>query len=66
MPTGTVNGSIRPRVMILQAQGGGKDVFSSYLGGERAGPKSLNEGRAIEFELVLSRGKTSGENPRVR
>jgi hypothetical protein len=33
---------------------------------ERAGPSSLNEGRALEFEPVSNRGKTSAENLRVR
>ena len=51
---------------ISSSLSGGKDVFCSYLGIERAGLRSLNEGRAIEFELVSSRGKTSAENLRVR
>jgi cold shock protein len=33
---------------------------------ERAGLSSLNEGQAIEFELVSSRGKTAAENLRLR
>jgi len=33
---------------------------------ERAGLTSLNEGQAIEFELVSSRGKTSAEQLKVR
>jgi len=33
---------------------------------ERAGLSSLNEGQAVEFELVSNRGKTSAENLRVQ
>ena len=33
---------------------------------ERAGLSSLNEGQAIEFELVSNKGKTSAENLKVR
>ena len=46
--------------------GGGKDVFVHISAVERAGLRSLNEGQAIEFELVSSKGKTSAENLRVR
>ena len=67
MPTGTVKwfnpskgyGFIRP-------QGGGNDVFVHISAVERAGLSSLNEGQAVEFELVSNRGKTSVENLRVR
>jgi len=67
MPTGTVKwfnpskgyGFIRP-------QGGGNDVFVHISAVERAGLSSLNEGQAIEFELVSNRGKTSAEKLRVR
>ena len=67
MPTGTVKwfnptkgyGFIRP-------QGGGNDVFVHISAVECAGLSSLNEGQAVEFELVSNRGKTSAENLRVR
>ena len=67
MPTGTVKwfnptkgyGFIRP-------QGGGNDVFVHISAVDRAGLSSLNEGQAVEFELVSNRGKTSVENLRVR
>ena len=67
MPTGTVKwfnptkgyGFIRP-------QDGGKDVFVHISAVERAGFSSLNEGQAVEFEVVSNRGKSSAENLRVR
>ena len=52
---------------FIQPQGGGgKDVFVHISAVERAGLRSLNEGQAIEFELVSSRGKTSAEQLKVR
>jgi len=51
---------------FIQPHGGGQDVFVHISAVERAGLKSLNEGQAIEFELVSNRGKTSAENLRVR
>jgi CspA family cold shock protein len=51
---------------FIQPQGGGKDVFVHISAVERAGLSNLNEGLAIEFELVSSTGKTSAENLRVR
>jgi cold shock protein len=51
---------------FIQPQGGGKDVFVHISAVERAGLRGLNEGQAIEFELVSSKGKTSAENLRVR
>ena len=33
---------------------------------ERAGLSNLNEGQAIEFEIVSNRGKSSAENLKVR
>ena len=50
----------------LRRQGGGQDVFVHISAVERAGLRSLNEGQAIEFELVSNRGKTAAENLRVR
>ena len=47
-------------------KGGGEDVFV-YISAVRALASGvLNEGQAIEFELVSNRGKTSRENLRVR
>ena len=51
---------------FIQPQGGGKDIFVHISAVERAGLSGLNEGQAIEFELVSNRGKTSAENLRVR
>jgi CspA family cold shock protein len=33
---------------------------------ERAGLSTLNEGQAVEFEVVANRGKESAENLKVR
>jgi CspA family cold shock protein len=51
---------------FIRPQGGGNDVFVHISAVERAGLSSLNEGQAVEFELVSNRGKTSAENLRVR
>jgi cold shock protein len=52
--------------VFIQPHGGGKHVFIHISAVERAGLRSLNEGQAIEFEVVSNRGKTSAENLRVR
>jgi CspA family cold shock protein len=44
---------------------GDKDVFGDISAIERAGHTSLNEGQAVEYELVINRGKTSAENLKV-
>lgn len=44
---------------------GDKDVFVHISAVERAGLSTLNEGQAIEFELVNNRGRTSAENLKV-
>jgi CspA family cold shock protein len=44
---------------------GEKDVFVHISAVERAGLRTLNEGQAIEFELVTNRGRTSAENLKV-
>jgi CspA family cold shock protein len=41
-------------------------VFVHISAVERADLRSLNEGQAIEFELVSNRGRTAAENLRVR
>jgi cold shock protein len=52
---------------FIQPQGGGgKDVFVHISVVERAGLPSLNEGQAVEYEEVSSRGKTSAENLKVQ
>jgi len=50
---------------FIQPAGGGKDVFVHISAVERAGLSTLNEGQAIEFEIVENRGKSSAENLRV-
>ena len=67
MPTGTVKWfNATKGYRFIQPQGGGNDVFVHISAVERAGLRSLNEGQAVEFELVSIRGKTSAENLRVR
>ena len=67
MPTGTVKWSNPSKGYgFIRPQGGGNDVFVHISAVERAGLSSLNEGQAIEFELVSNRGKTSAEKLRVR
>jgi CspA family cold shock protein len=51
---------------FIQRQGGGKDVFVHISAVERAGLTSLNEGQAVEYEIVSNRGKESAENLKVR
>jgi CspA family cold shock protein len=50
---------------FIQPTGGGKDVFVHISAVERAGLNSLNEGQAIEYEIVENRGKSSAENLKV-
>ena len=67
MPTGTVKWfNLAKGYGFIQPQGGGKDVFVHISAVERAGLMSLNEGQAIEFELVSSRGKTPAEQLKVQ
>ena len=42
---------------FIQPQGGGKDVFVHISAVERAGFSTLNEGVAVEYEIVSNRGK---------
>jgi len=67
MPTGNVKWfNATKGYGFIQPQGGGKDVFVHISAVERAGLSSLNEGQAVEFELVSNKGKTSAENLRIR
>jgi cold shock protein len=50
---------------FIQPTGGGKDVFVHISAVERAGLSSLNEGQAVEFEIVENRGKSSADNLKV-
>jgi CspA family cold shock protein len=50
---------------IQPAGGGGKDVFVHISAVERAGLTTLNEGQAVEYEVVENKGKSSAENLKV-
>ena len=50
---------------FIKPANGDKDVFVHISAVERAGLRSLNEGQAIEYELVTNRGRTSAENLKV-
>jgi len=50
---------------FIHPVGGGKDVFVHISAVERAGLSSLNEGQAIEYEVVENRGKSSAENLKI-
>jgi CspA family cold shock protein len=51
---------------FIQPTGGsGKDVFVHISALERAGLTTLNEGQAVEYEVVENRGKSSAENLKV-
>jgi cold shock protein len=67
MPTGTVKWfNATKGYGFIQQQGGGQDVFVHISAVERAGLSSLNEGQAVDFEIVSNRGKSSAENLKVR
>jgi CspA family cold shock protein len=51
---------------FIKPAGNDKDVFVHISAVERAGLSTLNEGQAVEYELVTGRnGKTSAENLKV-
>ncbi|MGB8741043.1 MAG: cold shock domain-containing protein [Xanthobacteraceae bacterium] len=50
---------------FIQPAGVGKDVSVYISAVERAGLSSLNDGQAIEFEVVENRGKSSSESLRI-
>jgi CspA family cold shock protein len=50
---------------FIQPAGGGKDVFVHISAVERAGLSTLNEGQAVEYEIVENKGKSSAENLKV-
>jgi CspA family cold shock protein len=50
---------------FIQPAGGGKDVFMHISAVERAGLSTLNEGQAVEYEIVENRGKSSAENLKI-
>jgi CspA family cold shock protein len=66
MPKGTVKWfNAMKGYGFIQPSGGGGDVFVHISAVERAGLNSLNEGQAVEFEVVQNRGKSSAENLKV-
>jgi cold shock CspA family protein len=50
---------------FIQPADGGRDVFVHISAVERAGLSTLNEGQAIEYEIVENSGKSSAENLKV-
>lgn len=50
---------------FIQPSTGGKDVFVHISAVEKAGLRGLNEGQAIEYDVVSNRGKESAENLKV-
>jgi CspA family cold shock protein len=51
---------------FIKPAGSDKDVFVHISAVERAGLSTLNEGQAVEYELVTGRnGKASAENLKV-
>jgi CspA family cold shock protein len=67
MAKGTVKwfNSTKGYGFIQPTGGAGKDVFVHISAVERAGLSSLNEGQAVEYEVVENRGKASAENLKV-
>jgi CspA family cold shock protein len=66
MPKGTVKWfNSQKGYGFIEPTGGGKDIFVHISAVERAGLSSLNEGQAVEFEIVENRGKSSAENLKV-
>jgi CspA family cold shock protein len=51
---------------FIQPQDGGKDVFVHISAVERAGLSTLNEGAAIEYEIIRDKGKESAANIKVK
>jgi CspA family cold shock protein len=51
---------------FIQPQSGGKDVFVHISAVERAGLSTLNEGAAVEYEVVANKGKEAAENIKVK
>lgn len=47
---------------FIQPEDGGKDVFVHISAVNEAGMQTLNEGQAIEYDVVESRGKEAAGN----
>jgi CspA family cold shock protein len=67
MAKGTVKwfNSTKGYGFIQPTGGSGKDVFVHISAVERAGLTTLNEGQAVEYEVVENKGKSSAENLKV-
>ena len=50
------------RFGFIQPDDGGKDVFVHISAVERAGMRSLNEGRKLRYDIVSERGTSSAAN----
>ena len=46
---------------FIRPNGGDRDVFVHITAVERAGLDTLNEGQAIEYQVVTTRGRQSAE-----
>jgi cold shock protein len=51
---------------FIQPSTGGQDVFVHISAVERAGLSTLNEGQAIEYEIIQNRGRGSAEQLKVK
>jgi cold shock protein len=51
---------------FIQPSSGGKDVFVHISAVERAGLSTLNEGQAIEYEIIQNRGRESAEKLKAK
>ncbi len=47
---------------FIMPQDGGKDVFVHITAVQAAGMRSLNEGQAISYDVVMERGKAAATN----
>src|SRR5262249_41010867 len=66
MPTGNVKWFNPTKGYgFIQPKEGGRDVFVHISAVEKAGLSTLNEGQAVQYEIVSNRGKESAENLKV-
>ena len=50
---------------FIMPQDGGKDVFVHITAVQAAGLRGLNEGQAVDYEVVVERGKQAATNIKV-
>ena len=65
MPEGTVKWFSNEKGYGFIARNGGDDVFVHFSAIQSDGYKTLNEGQAVQYEIVSNRGKESAENLKV-